>query len=222
MIKNYYRMFKKRGIRLPVFYFLNVHLFDLINKTDTQEWLPKHVYNKNLKNLKFGVLYMAAWTSAINWAFNFCRKKLKKDFKNFKFIDIGCGKGKVLITWGINCKKKKLNMNISGFDYYKPLIEVAKNNLKKTGLNNKIKIEKKDVINFKFKNENTIFFLYNPFNLNILKKIIKKLQNKRYLIVYNNPVHLNFFKKNNFNEIGTLKKFHKSQNVSVLTYKILK
>ena len=222
MITNYYRMFKKRGIKLPIFYFLNVHLFDLFHKTDTQEWLPKHNYNKSLKNLNNGVLYMAAWTESINWSFNFCKKNLGKNFNNFKFVDIGCGKGKVLITWDINCKKNKSNMHISGIDYYKPLIEVAKKNLKKIVLYNKIKLEIKDVINFKFKNEKTIFFLYNPFNLNILNKIIKKLQNKNYLIIYNNPVHLNFFKKNNFHVIGALKKFHKSQNVSILSYKISK
>ena len=92
MLKNYYRMFKKRGVKLPILYFLNVHLFDILHKTDTQIWLPKHSYNKNLRNLKFGVLYMAAWTDAINWSFNFC--KLNKNFKDFKLVDIGCGKGK--------------------------------------------------------------------------------------------------------------------------------
>ena len=222
MLKNYYRMFKKRGVKLPILYFLNVHLFDILHKTDTQIWLPKHSYNKNLRNLKFGVLYMAAWTDAINWSFNFCKKKLNKSFKDFKFVDIGCGKGKVLISWGINCKKNKISMNISGFDYYEPLIEIAKKNLKISGLQNNIKVEMKDVVNFKFKNVKTIFFLYNPFNLNLLRKIIKKLQNRNYLIIYNNPVHLNFFKRNDFIEIGKLKKFHKSQNISVLIYNLSK
>ena len=222
MIINYYKMFKKRGIRLPILYFFNVHLFDLFNGTDTQNWLPKKKYNRNLKNLNHGILYMAAWTEAINWSFNYIHKFLGKDFKKFKFVDIGCGKGKVLITWAKNCEKNNLPIKICGIDYYKPLISIAKQNLKKTNLNNKVKLKHQDIINFKFQKKKTIFFLYNPFNLNILSKIIKKLSNRNYLIIYNNPVHLNYFKKNNFIEIGNYKKFHKSQSVSILSYNVLK
>ena len=214
MMSNYYRMIKKRGFKLAIYYFLNVHLYDLVNSTDTERWLPKNKFPSRYKN-KGGVLYMPAWTSVINLSFNFCKNYLGQDFKNYQFVDIGCGKGKVLMVWEKNCKKKKIKMKISGIDYYKPLVLIANKNLKKFS---KIKIVTQDVISYNFNNKKTIFFLYNPFNLNVFKKIVSKLKSQKYIIIYNNPVHLNFLKKNNFKEILSVKKFHRSGTLSILSY----
>ena len=53
--KDYYRMYKSRGLRLPVYYFFENHLFDLLNNTDTNVWLPKIHYSEKPKNFSNGV-----------------------------------------------------------------------------------------------------------------------------------------------------------------------
>ena len=58
-------MAKSRGLKLPIKYFLENHLFDIINRTDTHRWLPKEYYKENLNNIDHGVLYMSSWTSIL-------------------------------------------------------------------------------------------------------------------------------------------------------------
>jgi hypothetical protein len=57
---DYWRIFKKYGPRLPLTYFLEAHLFDLIHKTNTQTWLPKDCYPK-LKTLAIRQLPQLFW-----------------------------------------------------------------------------------------------------------------------------------------------------------------
>ena len=44
-IKDYIEMFKARGIRLPINYFIENQLFDIKYKTETHIWMPKEYYS---------------------------------------------------------------------------------------------------------------------------------------------------------------------------------
>ena len=49
-IVDYKKMYSKYGLKLVLFYFIENHLFDIVNKTDTHKRLPikDFPYTKNL------------------------------------------------------------------------------------------------------------------------------------------------------------------------------
>ncbi len=205
-------MYKKRGIRLPIAYFFQNHLFDLINGTDTHIWLPKEKFTHKPKNLKNGVLYMSSWTSTI-------KKSTLKAFKIFSInpnevtlIDIGCGKGKVLCIWAkmfSNIKK------IVGIDYNQELVDICKKNINKFLLKNVyIKCCDATEINFDEDNNINLIYLYNPFNEKVLKKIIGKISNKT-IIIYVNPIYKKVLISNSFSEYYDCKTWHENSSYAI-------
>lgn len=98
----------------------------------------------------------------------------KYPFKeNDGFIDIGCGKGRVLIEASLHgCR------NIYGVDLSEELLACANNNMKEcqkkdSGLNYQLLcMNAKD---YTFSPDINKVFLYNPFNLKILIKVLKAL-----------------------------------------------
>jgi len=73
---------------------------------------------------------------------------LLKNRRKGRVLDIGCGFGEIDILMAQNT-----NLDIIGCDISENAIKVAKNNIKKAGLYNKIKIEKGDVYNLKYPDE---------------------------------------------------------------------
>ena len=61
-LKDYYKMLIRRGACLPITYFLECHLFDLIRGTDTHTWFPKELEKDTnwSVNCKDGVFYMSS------------------------------------------------------------------------------------------------------------------------------------------------------------------
>ena len=70
-IKDYRLMYKKYGIKLPIVYFYENHLFDILNKVDTHKRLTKESYAVEPKNFEFGVMYMSSFKSIINKSIKF-------------------------------------------------------------------------------------------------------------------------------------------------------
>ena len=50
MIKDYMNMLIGRGLKMPIKYFLEAHLFDIINKTDTHKRIVLSKYKYKTKN----------------------------------------------------------------------------------------------------------------------------------------------------------------------------
>ena len=208
-------MYKRKGIKLVIMYFFQCHLFDLINKTDTHTWLRKDKYKNNLVNLKHGVLYMCSWTSSVKKSFNFIHK-YEKNLSEFTFIDVGCGKGKVILVWTKEILKNKIKQLIIGIDYYKSLINIANKNYK-IFFSAKGNFYNVDVLNFPFNDYGkVILYLYNPFNKNILNKMVKKISRLKVIVVYNNPVHLEIFLNTGYTEIYKHNSFHPAGNIVIL------
>lgn len=206
---NYWRMLKAKGIKLPIYYFFQAHMFDLLHGVDTHKWLPKTYLKNELDNYEHISMYMASWTSEIKNIFKTLNKILSSEFEKYTFIDIGCGKGKVGIIWDICCKKNGLKQEIYGIDLLEELILIAeKNSLKILGSKGNYFTQDVTKINpSKFGNK-FILYLYNPFDEFILRKMLDKFSDFDTLIVYNNPVHSDFLKKNGWEVIFEHNGFH--------------
>ena len=219
MIFEIYSVLKKNGLIITFKFIKEIILFDIINKTETRKMLVKENYEYKPSNFVSGVSYMASWTSEIKLTFYFLLKLLNFDFTNYDFIDVGSGKGKVLCVWGMLLKKNLINQNIYGVEYYGPLVEVCKNNIKKFKFKSNIEIITEDIINIDFNlfKEKLILFLYNPFELNLLNALCKKIDyKKKVIIIYVNPLHKKQILKRNYSELLFKKGIHYNDTISIL------
>lgn len=215
-LNDYVMMFKKRGIRLPLTYYFQNHLFDIINNTDTHVWLPKIEYNEKLKNFDHGVLYMSSWTNIIKETTDFCLNLVKDHKLKINLIDIGCGKGKVLCVWS---KIYKNQFPLIGIEYSKNLSNICLNNLKIINAQN-YQVFNCDAcdINYNFNSNINIFYLYNPFNRNILKKILRKIVLNKCIVIYNNPVLREEFLNSGFIILKEKKGWHSNAEYSIFSH----
>jgi SAM-dependent methyltransferase len=215
-IKDYWRMFVARGIRLPIYYFLQSHLFDLIYKTDTHTWLPKENYEEVPKNFEHGVLYMCSWTSEVKRIFKIVQTILGNEFSDYTFLDIGCGKGKVAIIWNCECRKRGVKQSIYGIDYYKSFIKIAQQNHQRifNEQGNYLHLDATQINQSDF-GERLIVYLYNPFDEIILGKVLDNLIMLKTIIIYNNPVHSNLLLEKGWNVVHQHSGFHPNQHTII-------
>ncbi len=121
-----------------------------------------------------------------------------KAFRKFSnassIVDLGCGKGRVMVAaayFGFT--------SITGIDFAKELCEEAEKNMKKiepkfTDLDWKVVC--KDVLNYKIQETDSVFFMFNPFDKEILEKFLEKIETtlKSYpriiWFLYASPLHL--------------------------------
>jgi len=112
--------------------------------------------------------------------------------ENFVFVDLGSGKGRVLIEAASFPFKR-----IIGVEFSRRLHLVAEESVSRYEARNKskscIELQCKSVTEFAPPTENTIFYLYNPFDAAILSKAMQNLQlslrqvHRKIFIVYLNP-----------------------------------
>ena len=212
---DYFRMWKKRGIRLPLAYFFQTHLFDIIHHTDTHIWLPKEKYIDTPKNFENGVLYMCSWTKTIKLATNTAIDLFSLDPKNVALIDIGCGKGKVLCVWNKMFSNVK---NIIGLENSSHLVEICKKNLRQiSALNFEIICGDATNIELNYDCEVFLFYLYNPFDSKILDEFLNQISDKKAVIIYNNPIHKGPLLDKGFNEFFNKDSWHPNANFAIFS-----
>lgn len=149
---------------------------------------------------------------AVNY---FILEKLLENFrKSFpeekKILDAGCGKGRVLVTaahYGF--------ANLTGVDFAKELCEEAERNMQKTkskfpGIDYKIIWD--DILNYEIASNENVFFLFNPFNREVLEKFVagiedsvKKFPRPVYFL-YASPKHLEVLEEKNYTVVYRIKK----------------
>ena len=196
-------MAKSRGLKLPIKYFLENHLFDIINRTDTHRWLPKEYYKENLNNIDHGVLYMSSWTSILKKSTLIGMQILENVNTCYDVLDVGSGKGKALLVWSkLKFPKDTL---IYGIEY------------NKDGHKNEIKVLINDITQVEtniFKNT-LLIYLYNPFDELIMKEFLIKFRSKKIILIYNNPVHSNLFEDFGYVCVHSEKKWHPNANFNI-------
>ncbi len=118
-------------------------------------------------------------------------KRLKLSKKE-TFVDIGSGKGRALLI-----AQKYGFKSIKGIELSEQLCEIAHKNIQlftsKTKSPSNISIYNIDATTYKFQPEDSIIFMYNPFNGIIFEKVIKNLSQslqdhpRKMTIIYSHP-----------------------------------
>ena len=113
-------------------------------------------------------------------------------FENFVFVDLGSGKGRVLIEAAAFPFQR-----IIGVEFSRRLQRVAEESIARYEARHtaksRIELQCQSATEFALPRENTIFYLYNPFDADILSKVMQHLQlslgqvDRKILIVYLNP-----------------------------------
>jgi SAM-dependent methyltransferase len=91
------------------------------------------------------------------------------------FVDIGCGKGRVLMLAAEHGFTR-----VAGVDYSPSLCAIARRNLdilrEKTGLGFESVIHNADASVYAFDRDDTVVFLYNPFDPTVLRAVLANLR----------------------------------------------
>ena len=211
-------MYRARGIKLPLYYFFQAHLFDWLHQTDTHTWLPKDRYQESVSNLEHGVMYMASWTSEIKRTFDSLRSLLGAHFPSYSFIDVGCGKGKVVAVWNMLCRKQLINQPVTGIDYHLGLIKIARENHQKLlGYPGHFFAEDATQTEFGKFGDHLIIYLYNPFDAVILEIMLYRLRDIPCIIIYNNPVHAQTLENHSWIVLAQHNGFHPNLHTIIYT-----
>jgi len=172
---------------------LNDHIkenvwFDIFYGINTSSWLRKIDFKEKPKNFEYGVRYRASATSEICESLKTACKVLNA--ADCGYYDLGCGKGK---TNFIAADRYPFLENV-GIDYYLPLLEIAKLNLKKRH-NDDVKLMLADMSEFKDFQKQSVIFLYNPAGEKIIDSVRQNLEQicDKAIVIYNKPVHENVF-----------------------------
>lgn len=156
-------------------------------------------------NLTHASIYQGTNYYLIERAFEF----LENENAN-SLIDFGSGKGRIMVVAAHYGFK-----SITGIDFSEALCAEAEMNIEKIkpfspSVNFKILCD--DVVNYAIKNDDNVFFFFNPFDdvvmLQVVKNILFSLKQKprKVIVVYINPLHKEIFLSAGFEEEYYLKK----------------
>jgi len=149
---------------------------------------------------------------AVNY---FILEKLIENFRELfpeekKILDAGCGKGRVLVAaahYGFTY--------LTGVDFAKELCEEAERNMQKTktkfpGIDYRIIWD--DILNYEIANDGNVFFLFNPFNREVLEKFVEGIEEsvkqfpRPVYFLYASPKHLEVLDEKNYKVVYRVKK----------------
>ena len=194
-IKKLYSKVRNQGLKKTIVDFLTLlydYYFDFKNRIDTASWYSIADLAKENDVAKHAVLYQG--TKILPLASLFKRLDIKEDQV---FVDIGSGKGRVLMLASKYGFKKVKGIEFSGF-----LCLIAEQNIEKyKAINNSkthFEIINIDAAKYQIGYDENVFFMYNPFDEFIMKKVLNNImdsieENKReVLVIYVNPVHRHF------------------------------
>lgn len=184
---DYWRMFKARGVGRLWYHFAEAAWFDMRHGTETSTWLPLRAYSSQPSNFDLAVAYQPSFSSEVRKSLGFVSRTVGRNLKDWHFFDLGSGKGKVCFI-----ARKFAFAAINGIEFYPPLHEIAQANARRFN-DPRIQFYCEDVTQFTFPDAGLVFYAYNPFQLEIWKRLLSNLTDRTYVIIYNNPVHAEVF-----------------------------
>lgn len=183
---------KTRGVVFLFDYFIQAIWFDIKNGTTTSSRVTKDQQNISAqeKDKDDGLLYVASFTNVVKSSLLSAKKILgEKEFFDAQFIDLGCGKGKTLMvyeqTYGQTAQKKAV-----GIEYDLELSKQAIENLEKCKIS-KDRIEvfcdtATNILSYA-EGEVLIVYLYNSFQGETLRTVLKIMSDIPHILIYVDP-----------------------------------
>ncbi|HEU5167377.1 MAG TPA: class I SAM-dependent methyltransferase [Chitinophagaceae bacterium] len=135
-------------------------------------------------------------------------------------IDVGSGKGRVMVAAAHYGFK-----NITGVDFAKELCVAAERNINKIKTqfpHTTFNIYCKDILNYEINADDKVFFLFNPFNKEIMAKFLEKIDwsvkehQRTIYFIYANPQQIDILIQKNYQEIFRIKKLKRLEGVILL------
>jgi hypothetical protein len=215
VLRIYRDLYKSKGLRLVIAYFLNAHLFDLKFKTDTHRIVPLEAMSTPSDNLSNSLMYMVSWTNTLRRSF----KELQniRNLSNCEFIDLGAGKGKATLF------ARKYHLigapgRYWGIDFEESLISIAKRN-SVTMFGDEGNFLQEDVVNINWERFGTdlVIYMYNPFNSNVMRHVLKQIENKNVTIIYVNPVEASTILEFGYESRINIRKWHANLSFGIFT-----
>jgi 16S rRNA G966 N2-methylase RsmD len=126
--------------------------------------------------------------------------------RDIHFVDIGSGKGRAAFV-AEYCGYS----HVTGIELHKSLHEDALNNLKHYRFKRPgsvIRFINGNALEYGYRNEPTVYFLFNPFDQHVLEEVLGKILNSttsETWFIYMNPKHDQAFKKYNIRKIKEFK-----------------
>lgn len=194
------------GLKRTISYAFNYSidlLFDIRHGTNTLSWASLDNLEIDSNNLHRGGRYAPTLSSPFRKTMNIL------DIPNGSvFVDLGCGKGKTLLLASEYEFKR-----IVGIEFAGKLCDIARNNLsvykKKRSANQNFEVIESDVVNYIFKDDENVFFMFNPFDEVVMNRIIENISmslernNRKIWIIYYSPAHsIVIERQNNFMKYG--------------------
>ncbi|HEX6847050.1 MAG TPA: class I SAM-dependent methyltransferase [Chitinophagaceae bacterium] len=147
---------------------------------------------------------------------NFCKLFPKEK----SLIDVGSGKGRVMVAAAHFGFK-----NIIGVDFAKELCAAAERNINKIKTqfpDTLFKVYCMDILNYAINADDKVFFLFNPFNKEIMERFLEKIDlsvkkhQRTIYFIYANPQQKEILIQNRYQEIFRIKKLKRLEGVILL------
>jgi 16S rRNA G966 N2-methylase RsmD len=195
------RSLNKIGLRQTIKNYLSYvidYFFDLKYKTDTSSWVTLDDLNIDDSAKKRASGYQPTHA--------FQLRKLLRTLSipiNKVMIDLGSGKGKVLLiasefgfreARGIEISRRLCNIAINNCHIYKQLTNNETNFV----------VINSDVINYNMRDDEDVFYMFNPFDEYVLKQMMKNIsesilrQNRKIWIIYRNAIYKDIIDTNKY------------------------
>jgi len=188
----FYTTLRGRGLRNTLAILLSYiadYSFDVRYGTDTRSWASLDSLVIDSSNVQHGEMYQP--TLALPLARLFRALQLPDDTV---LVDLGCGKARVLLVAaqaGLETAR--------GVEFSPQLCHIARRNClvfaQKTHVATTFEIFEGDVVDYAVRPDETVFFLYNPFDGQILRRVLENIRVSQRAyprpvwIVYRNAVH---------------------------------
>ena len=182
--------------------------FDLKYGTDTMRWVDRSEISTHSGNKAHSAPYRATKVRPLLALLR--QLDLPRECV---FVDIGSGKGRVLLIASMYGFSKVVGIEFSG-----PLCLLARRNIdtfrKRVALPAPIEVIEADAVKYTFPFNESVIFMYNPFDASILKRVVDNLREslrsspRKIWLIYNTPMHHDIiagsglFQSNSLHEIG--------------------
>ena len=117
-----------------------------------------------------------------------CEIFKKLSYEDARLLDVGCGKG-VVLKEAIKFPFKI----VAGIEIQPELVQIARKNFKIMGIDDRIDCMEVDALDFEQYDKYNVFFFFNPFAEEILRKVVDKIYRSRteanciITVIYHNP-----------------------------------